>query len=102
MNNSLEALYSWQIFWALEQHYQTGDLQSCAAVLILRGQYGYSTPDGTQTREAEIVQSVYDAGLLDKNYFLHPEDYSDLLKAYYDEQSETITPPKDLEHIIYG
>ena len=100
-----ELLCSWEFFWKLEQYYQAGDLQSCAAVLILLGedQYRYSTPDGAQTREAEIVQAVFDAGILDRNYYLHPEDYSDLLEAYYAEQPVTITPiqPRDRDHIIY-
>ena len=82
-----EALYSWASFWELERCYQAGDLQSCAAVLILQGQgeFPYNTPVGTEARQAEIVRAVIDTGILDENRHPYPGRYTDtdLLDAYF-------------------
>ena len=75
-------LYSWASFWMLENYYQLENLDACAAVLLMQeqGQYTYRAPD--RTRQAEIIQAVVDAGILDEHYAQHPEDYQDLLTAY--------------------
>ena len=82
-----EELYSWEFFWGLERYYQAGDLETCAALLLLkdRNAYTYSTPEAAQERYGEIVQAVVDAGILDEEYYLHPEEYEDLLNAYYED-----------------
>lgn len=81
-----EELYAWSSFWELEQFYQAGDLENCAAVLIMleiSGQYTYCTPDAAQERFAEIVQAVVDKGILDEYYKYHPWNYNDLLDTHY-------------------
>ena len=82
----LDKLYGWSSFWELEQYYQAEDLQNCAAVLLLlelRDQSTYRTPDNAQERYTEIVRAVIDAGILDEDYHQHPDDYKDLLDAYF-------------------
>ena len=63
--------YSWTSFWELEQFYQAGDYESCAAVLILQrqSQIPYYTPEVALERYEEIVQAVIDAGILDEDYY---------------------------------
>ena len=81
-SSAQEELYAWASFWMLENYYQLGNLDACAAVLLMQeqGQYTYRTPD--RARQAEIIQAVVDAGILDEQYAQHPEDYRDLLTAY--------------------
>lgn len=85
-DNAQKELYAWRSFWTLEKFYQAGDYQSCAALLILleqESQYTYRTPDGAQLWYEEIVRAVIDAGILDEKYYMHPNDYNDLLDAYF-------------------
>lgn len=79
-----EELYSWASFWALEQYYQAGDYERCAVLLLMQGQsqFQYRTPDSAQERQAEIVQAVIDAGILDEDYYRYPDKYNELLNAY--------------------
>lgn len=80
-----EELNSWNSFWMLEQYYQEGNYESCATILLLQrqGQFPYQTPKGAQERQAEIVQAVIDEGILNEDYYLHPDNYNDLLDAHY-------------------
>ena len=79
-------LYSLSSFLQLERYYQAGEYESCAAILLLQrqGQYAYHTPDGAEQRYEEIVKAVINAGILDEHYLLHPENYEDLLIAYFE------------------
>ena len=90
-----ERLYSWTSFWELEQYYQAGDLIGCAAVLIIQsqGHFSYHTPDAARERYEEIVQAVIDAGILDKDYYLHPTNYNDVLSAFFVEHTVGTTVP---------
>ena len=87
-----EELYSWNSFWELEQYCRTGDLENCAALLLLQtqGQYRYSSPDAA--RQEEIAQTLIDAGVLDEEYYLHPEEYEDLLDAYLAGHTVSLLP----------
>ena len=80
-----DELYWWNSFWTLEQYYQAEDYERCAAVLLLQAQSEFSLqpPKGTEERQAEIVRAVIDRGILDEDYEQHPDDYSDLLDAYF-------------------
>ena len=78
-----EALTSWRSIWVLEQFYQAGDYESCAAVLLAptwMASQLYSN-SSTEDRQTEIVRAVIDAGILDEDYMLHPEDYADLVDS---------------------
>lgn len=77
-----EVTNAWHFFWKLEQYYQAGDYEGCAAVLLLLTQDKIPDPDNTRERYGEIVQAVIDAGILDEEYDQHPEDYDELLQAY--------------------
>lgn len=86
-NTALQVeLHDWKFFWTLEQYYQEGDYESCAAILLLLQQGQFTVPNNTQERNGEIlqeiVQAVIDAGILDEDYQRHPDDYKDLLDAY--------------------
>lgn len=78
-------LSSWSQFWTLEQSYQAEDYESCAALFLLQTQseYGYVTPKGAEERQLEILETVIDQGLLDEDYYLHPEDYNELIVSYF-------------------
>lgn len=82
-----EYLSAWNSFWELERYYQAGDLQGCAVVLIMQaqGQYTYNAPD--PGRQEEIIQAVIGAGILDKDYYLHPKNYNDLMNAFFVEHT---------------
>ena len=86
LNAMQEEIYCYRSFLQLEQHYQAGDLESCGAILILQmqSQTPYHAPDGTDEWQEEIVKAVVKAGILDENFELHPQDYEDLLDAYFD------------------
>ena len=79
-----EDLFSWQSFWTLEQYYQLEDYESCAVVLLLQaqGQFTYRTPVNAKERYEEIVQAVIGAGILDEEYYLHPQVYTTLLDKH--------------------
>lgn len=89
-----EGLYSWSTFWTLERHYQSGDYESCAAVLLLQlmSQFAYSTPDGTQERYAEIIQTVIDKGILAEDYPARTSEYEELMDAYLAEHQVYFSP----------
>lgn len=85
-NEVWKELNSWNSFWALEQYYQEGDYESCAAILLLQKQnppFPYHAPKGTEDRQTEIVHAVIDEGILDDDYEQHLDDYNDLLDAHY-------------------
>ena len=86
LNAMQEEIYCYRSFLQLEQYYQAGDLESCGAILILQmqGQTSYRAPDGTDERQEEIVKAVIKAGVLDENFEHHPDEYEDLLDAYFD------------------
>lgn len=92
LNAMQEEIYCYRSFLQLEQYYQSGDLESCAAILILQmqGNTPYRTPYGAEERQEEIVKAVITAGILDEDYVLHPDAYQNLLDAYFDKISETI------------
>ena len=95
-HDAQEDLFSWQSFWTLEQYYQAEDYESCAVVLLLQaqGQFTYHTPVSAQERYEKIVQAVIDAGILDEEYYLHPEVYTKLLdehSVYVPTDRESIT-----------
>lgn len=83
-DEAMKALNAWSATWTLDQHYRAGDYESCAAVFLMQAQ-GLSTysTDSANARHREIRRAVIDAGLLDENYAQHPEDYSELLEAYF-------------------
>ena len=84
--------YAWQSFWILEQSYQSGDYESCAAVLLLIAQAKYAyyagPIDSDRERYMEIVQAVIDEGILDKSYPSHISDYEELIGSYLAEHEE--------------
>ena len=80
-NAAQEELSSWQSFWALEQCYQAGDYDSCAALLLLEG-FSYQIPESAHTRHDEIAQAIISQGLLDEGYETHVSDYQDLIDRY--------------------
>ena len=84
-----EEIYCYRSFLQLEQYYQVGDLESCAAIIILQmqGQTPYHAPDNTDERQEEIVKAVIKAGILGEDYVLHPDAYEDLLEAYFNRQT---------------
>lgn len=92
INAAQEDLYSLGSFLQLERYYLAEDYESCAAILLLQmqGQYAFHPPDGMDRRYEEIVKAVIGAGVLDQNFELHPDDYEDLLDAYFDKISETL------------
>ena len=95
--NSQEELYSWASFWMLESYYHQENLEACAGMLLMQeqGQYTYRAPD--KARQAETIQAVIGAGILDENYKLHPERYEDLLEAYISGLPVTITSPGSVD-----
>ena len=86
---ALEELYAWSSFWDLEQYYQAGDYECCAAVLVLQkqGQYRYRTPDDALERYDEIVLAVIDEGILAEDYSDHLSDYNELIDAFLAEHT---------------
>lgn len=92
INAAQEELYSLGSFLQLERYYLAEDYESCAALFLLLAQseYGYVTPKGLEERQLEILNAVLARGLLDEEYYLHLEDYEDLLDAYFDKISETL------------
>ena len=92
LNAIQEEVFCYRSFLQLDRYYQEGDLESCAAILLsqMQGQTTYRTPYGAEERQEEIVNAVIEAGILDEDYVLHPDDYKDLLDAYYDKISETL------------
>ena len=103
-----ELYYSWTSFWELEQFYQAGDYESCAAVLILQrqSQIPYYTPKVALERYEEIVRAVIDAGILEEDYYNYPDNYNDLLDAYFAEHpvlsgEEGNHSPTGQSNIIY-
>lgn len=93
-----QSSYAWQTFWILEQSYQSGDYESCAALLLLiaQGEYAYfhTAPDSDRDLFVEIAQAVIDEGILDENYRAHISDYEGLIDSYLDEHNEVT--------ILYG
>lgn len=75
---------SWETFWEMERYYQAGDLEACAALLILKDQrpYVYRTPDIALERYDEIVQAAIGAGYLKGDFQQNPKDYWELLNSY--------------------
>ena len=84
-----DELYSYSTFLQLEWYYLEEDYESCAAILVfqMQSQFGYRTPNGAEERQKEIINAVVDAGILDEDYLRHPENYKDLLDAYFDRQT---------------
>lgn len=76
-----EVTNAWHFFWKLEQYYQAGDYESCAALLLLEG-FSYQIPESARERHEEIVQAVIDAGILAEDYDVHVSDYEDLIDRY--------------------
>ena len=89
-------LREWESLWTLEQFYQAEDLKSCAAILLF-GMYANHTPAGTEQRYEEIVKAVIRAGILDEDYLLHPEDYSELLDDYLSSIVTVVQPEQWME-----
>lgn len=92
-------LAAWRNFGVLEEFYLAGDYESCAAVLILQEQSSEivdRTPGRVWAYERyeEIVQAVIGAGILDEDYEQHPENYSDLMDAFYNKFGAFTTFPQ--------
>ena len=81
-----DELSAWSTFWELEQNYQAGNYESCAALLLMEG-FSCQIPESAAERHDEIVQAVVSQGLLDEIYYLHVSDYEDLISAYLNRQT---------------
>ena len=82
--NAIMQRNGWENFWTLEQYFQAGDYESCAAILLMQvqAQFTFRTPDSAQDRRQEIMDAVIDADILDEDFYQNPDKYSELLKAY--------------------
>ena len=83
---------AWQAFWMLEQSYQSGDYESCAALLLLIAQrkYAYYSAPSDSERDlyVKVVQAVLDEGILAEDYLSHISDYEEMIDAYLAEHEE--------------
>ena len=81
-------LFSWKLFWALEQSYQAEEYEDCVAILLLGSMSEYGggyIPKEIDDRFEEIVRALIDRGLFTEDLEIPTSDvqyYQDLIYYY--------------------